>query len=299
MHQQSSTFAVASRLAVTLTIAVVCLCASGCVMPTYKYGRCKDGTQPYSQEARNRVNRDSRRHPILDRMEVALHTPIEAVLEPVGLGNPDKRPRDVQMANTLDGTMTYLAENRLDDVIIDVRRCSPLTQWRRLRANRNIAPIWKYSVGTIYWGIETILPARLFRYSYYNPFTNTLAINSIWHEWNIYEAAKAKDFLGSRDAGAYATFLHIPFAPIYQEIRVGTDALTYARATGDRDLELKLYPFVYGEVFGGTVEEAAFLIPGLSSLHTAAGPLIWAGSFATGYAIGTAITKSGRIPWSS
>ena len=87
----------------------------------------------------------------------------------------------------------------------------------------------------------------------------------------------------------------MPFAPIYQEIRVGTDSLTYARSKGDVELELALYPFVYGEVFGGTVEEAAFLVPGLSSLHETAGPLIWASCFATGYAIGTAITESGCV----
>ena len=146
--------------------------------------------------------------------------------------------------------------------------------------------------GSVYWAVETVIPARAFRYSYYNPFTNTLALNSIWHEWNIYEAARAKDFLGARDPGLYAVILHVPFAPIYQEIRVGTDSLTYARSKGDLELELALYPFVYGEVFGGTVEEAAFLVPGLSSLHEAAGPLIWASCFATGYAIGTAITES-------
>ena len=104
--------------------------------------------------------------------------------------------------------------------------------------------------GSVYWAVETVIPARAFRYSYYNPFTNTLALNSIWHEWNIYEAARAKDFLGARDPGLFAVFLHVPFAPIYREIRVGTDSLTYARSKGDLELELALYPFAYGDQCG-------------------------------------------------
>jgi hypothetical protein len=110
----------------------------------------------------------------------------------------------------------------------------------------------------------------------------------VWREWNIYEAARAKDYLGVRDPGVYATMQLIPFVPVYQEARVASDAITYSKVQGDRELELAMYPFAYGEVFGVTIEEAAFLIPGLSGVPLLVSPAIWGSGFATGIGLGTA-----------
>ncbi len=221
-------------------------------------------------------------------MEYLVHTPIEKVSNFVSREVPDPRSREERMEESLEATKSYLAANDLSDVYVDVCRYNPAAQWRRLRQNPDVHPLWKYSLGTVYWSIETVIPARVFRYTYYNPFTKTLAVNSVWREWNIYEAARAKDFLGVRYPGSYIAAQHIPFVPLYQEVNVSKDAISYARARHDSDLERELHPFAYGEIFGSTVEEAAFIIPGLSGLPFFMSPVIWGGSFATGFGLGSA-----------
>ncbi len=62
--------------------------------------------------------------------------------------------------------------------------------------------------------------------------------------------------------------------------------MTYARSIHDRELELELYPYAYGEIFGSAVSEAAVVIPGLSGLPFYSSPVIWGSSFATGFGMG-------------
>ena len=276
----------------TLDVARFCMAAfsllcSGCLMPTYRYGRFKESAKPSEEATQNIVTYDEK-HKQLDRIEALIFAPLERLSSLFGPDGDDLRSRDERMNESLETTLAYLTKNDLHDVFVDVRRYNPRLQWARLRQNKRMHPVWKYSAGVAAWTVETIIPARVFRYTYYNPFTNTLAVNSVWKEWNIYEAARAKDYLGAHFPGAYATAQHIPFVPIYQEIRVGSDAITYARFEQDPDLERSLYPFAYGEVFGATVEEAAFLVPGLSGLPLFTSPLIWGSSFTAGYGIGSA-----------
>ena len=278
----------------TLSLPLLCAAASifcsGCASSSYQYGRFKNSSVPCEPVSENVVTYDGR-HPILDGMEYLIHTPIEKAEAMISRNPPDCRSRKERMRASLAVTKQYLMMNDLSDVYVDVRRYSPAKQWKRLRQNQEIHPAWKYTLGTIYWCIETVVPARAFRYSYYNPFTKTLAVNSVWREWNIYEAARAKDFLGVPHCGCYIAAQNIPFVPLFQEVQVSNDALSYARAQRDEDLEHELYPFAYGEIFGCTVEEAAFITPGLSGLPYFVSPLIWGGSFATGYSIGTLRSK--------
>lgn len=269
---------------VIAAFAFVALCC-GCVLPAYRYGRYKDSMCPATGAATNPLTYDPP-HPKLDLLEKALFRPVDGIVNALGAGHADHRLREERMQESLATTLDYLGKNNLNEVYIDIRRYNPRAQWRRLRENNKVHPFWKYTAGSVTWAAESILPPRLFRYSYYNAYTNTLAMNSVWREWNISEAARAKDFLGARFPGTYAVAQHIPFVPIYQEVRIGTDALTYARAIGDRELELELYPYAYGEIFGSAVTEAAIVVPGLSGLPFYSSPLIWGSSFATGFGLG-------------
>ena len=186
---------------------------SGCVMPVYKYGRMKDSLHPSAADSRNLVNVDTD-HPRLDQVEKTLFRPIEALSNSLGMGEKEIGSREIRMRESLDTTLECLRQNDLGDVYVDVRRYNPAAQWTRLRQNKKVNPVWKYTAGTLTWATESILPPRVFRYSYYNAYTNTLAMNSVWREWNVSEAARAKDFLGSRYPGTYAVAQHIPFVPI-------------------------------------------------------------------------------------
>jgi hypothetical protein len=131
----------------------------------------------------------------------------------------------------------------------------PAEQWRRLKANERIHPVWKYTDGALRVGLFNLLPPRVFGVDRYNPYTNTLFINSDDPSSAVYESAAAKDDHSSSMPGVLAVSRYLPVVPVWQESRIATDSLTYARIQQNPSLERDLYPTAYSQIGGSIFSE--------------------------------------------
>ncbi len=91
--------------------------------------------------------------------------------------------------DTVAKLRSYLDQNDLADVAIYVNCYDPKEQWRQLRENRRVGAGWRYSLGTLSLVSYTLLPGRVFGGDSYNPYTNTLNIDSDVPAIAILEAA--------------------------------------------------------------------------------------------------------------
>jgi hypothetical protein len=269
------------------------LLSCGCVQPSYKFGRNRDLHAPSQFPAQITVN-EGGSHPRLDRVRNAIKYPSRKWADWFGEGSEkavieEERKHQLAVATSLE----FLSKNDLHDVNVDVLRYDPKEQWRRLRANDRIHPLWKYTDGSLRVVTSSVLPGRVFGYDQYNPYTNTLAINSDRPALAVYEAAAAKDFAGSKIPGVYATTQYLPLVPIWQQAKVSTDALTYSHVQGNRELKHELYPTTYAKIGGSLlIADAYSVMPGASSVPYYVAPLISSVGRGIGYAAGKVVSIS-------
>jgi hypothetical protein len=193
-------------------------------------------------------------HPQLDKAEAFVHTPIAKWRAWV---NPDEPPRRIEerRREAVEVMQRYLERNDLTDIYIDVHEYSPSEQWRRLKENNRVHPIWKYTNGTLSHLRYTFLPGRVFRYNMYNPYTNTLNIHSARASRALFEAGEVKFIRARRFPGTYLALRRLPLVPIVQDIRVGREITQYAREIDSWELEKEIIPMVYGKIGAGVVSE--------------------------------------------
>lgn len=141
--------------------------------------------------------------------------------------------------------VNYLKKNNVTDVCVRVNQYDPVGEWHRLTENPHIVPGWKYSVGLLPLAMYTLLPGRIFGGDKYNPYTNSLYINSDVLAVALHEAAYAKDILNSSFPGTYATINEAPFVSLWRHVRGVRDVVTYAQAEGDWDVECETYRSVF------------------------------------------------------
>ncbi len=142
----------------------------------------------------------------------------------------------------------YLEENDLGDVLVRVNQYDPRGEWRRLRENRRVAAGWRYSAGLVSMAHYTLLPGRVFGGDTYNPFTNTLYINSDVSAVVLHEAAYAKDIHSQPLPGTYAVFNELPVMSLWRHTKGVNDILGYARTNDDWTVERETYRVVYPQM---------------------------------------------------
>ena len=148
-------------------------------------------------------------------------------------------------ADSADQLKTYLQENELTDVLVRVNQYDPGGEWSRLRQNSRIAPGWKYTFGTASVIGYTLFPGRVFGGDIYNPFTNSLYVNSDVPAMLIVEAAYAKDIHARALPGTYAAVNEFPVLTLWRHTRAVNDTLGYALKEDNWDLERDTYRTVY------------------------------------------------------
>lgn len=156
----------------------------------------------------------------------------------------------------------YLSVNELDTVKVRLNQYAPGDDWRRLVANKSVGPGWRYTLGTLSWLGETILPGRVLGGDHYNPFTNTLHIYSDVPAVAIHEAGHSKDFAKRYWKGTYAAVYLLPVVPLWHEAKATSDALAYIHNEGDPLEEEKAYEVLYpayGTYVGGAISD---IVPG-------------------------------------
>lgn len=147
--------------------------------------------------------------------------------------------------STREHLLEYLRKQNITDVYVRVNQYDPAGEWRRLRENTRIAPGWKYTVGLLPLTAYALIPGRIFGGDLYNPFTNSLSINSDIASVALHEAAYAKDVRGRRLPGTYAAVNELPFVALWRHANGIQDVIEYAQSEGDWETECETYRVVY------------------------------------------------------
>ncbi len=250
-----------ARIAPGLLLSLGLLLAVGCAREQYRYGvdSATTGFARPTHLATNPVAIGGVR-PRVDRLESIIQSPRRLVRRFRKPKDDEATPQQLRQ-EAVDLTQSYLVANGLEDVYIDVRRYEPGEQWARLRENERIRPVWKYTAGALSVLAYTVIPRRALHSDKYDPFTNTLSINSTKPPKALYQAASAKEYRKHPRLGAYAVLQQAPLAPMVHHARTATDVLTYAKSSGQDELARELYPVAYGQLGGAAVSEVMFFAP--------------------------------------
>ncbi len=261
----------------------------GCARPTYEYGLAYRRDPKPDLTAMNELTFGGD-HPKLDRVESFLRYPINKIRQWIPRKEPVPDPVEERRRSILKA-QEFLVLNELTDVNIDVREYDPAEQWRRLRENDRIHPFWKYTSGTLAHLQYAWLPGRVFHYDSYNPYTNTLNINSSMPSMALYEAAEAKIIRGRRYPGTYLAACYLPIVPLVKDARIASDVLSYARVREEWELERQLYPQIYSALGADLVSQATSLVPAASYMPFYYKPLLSLAGRAAGGATGKAVVR--------
>jgi hypothetical protein len=274
-----------------LVLVVVVGCFSGCARQQYQYGLKSDSTLsavPCDCEFDNSLAIGGE-HPLVDRIETVVQAPrrfIERRRQGTGMEPSDESAIEVATA--------YLRSNGLDDVYIDVRRYEPREQWKRLRENDRISPVWKYTAGSLNVLSYSLLPRRAFHIDSYSPYTNTLSINSDRVSHAMFAAAEAKEYRDQKLPGVYAVMQNAPVFPLIHTANVTSDVLTYVRVHERWDLAEQVYPRAYAKVASSAVSEALFFVPLPADLPPVTAPIARIAGRSIGRATGKALAERHR-----
>jgi hypothetical protein len=259
-------------------------------------GGCKTGPYRYGKEQTSLLPKDSALSPpvivggpveSMDRFEQLVNAPSDAFrhwrkkLASSRLGPLDAPPESTQQ-DALIAAMTYLEDNDLHDVFVEVHHHDPIEQWKRLEANPDIHPVWKYTDGAARVGAYAMFPPRVYRFDSYNPYTKTLSVNSKNPATAIYEAARAKNHSMVPWPGAYAAMRYVPLAPVGQQIAVTQDALAYVQQNADPTIQQAMVSHTFANITGTALLGSTALTPQLNDVPLVAAPASQAIGMASG-----------------
>ncbi len=256
---------IADRL-LLISFASILLLQIGCATSNYQFGidqpaRLKSSSfrdANFGESASNPIASGGD-HPKVDKLERMVQSPRRFFRKVTRRPEPTAAEIERNFNLSVSLSQTYFAANDLTDVFIDVRRYEPAEQWARLKANDEIAPIWKYTGGMLNHLRYTVLPHRAFGRDAYDPFTKTLHLNSAKPAVAVYHASESKQYQQQRFIGTYAVAQRVPLVPIAHSIASASEAISYARATEQTELESELYPATYSRVGAETISEIATL----------------------------------------
>jgi hypothetical protein len=234
----------------------------------------------------------------LARLEKIVQWPRESIRKLSGRPALVPEAAVAQRAEAVTQAEEYLLANGLDELFIDVRTYAPREQWQRLRANESLHPVFRYTGGSLSWLRYTLLPRTVFRSDHFDPFTNTLSLNSDDPARAILESARAKEFQRERwmGRGAYAMLQWMPLVPLIHETRSASDALTYSEHHLEGRLQDELYPAAYARVGSTAVSEALSVFSLSPGAPIFARPLLIGSGNLTGRSIGRLVSQEQPQP---
>ena len=151
-------------------------------------------------------------------------------------------------AETEQKITAYLEKNGLNDVYVCVNEYDPAGEWQRLKANRRISPVWRYSIGVLSLAGYTLFPEPVTCANHYNAFTNRLSLNLDEPIEILCAAASAKDISAQSLPGTYAAITTLPGISAIPRIRATNDVTMFAREEGDWDTEVAVYRHLYPRI---------------------------------------------------
>ena len=232
--------------------AICCLYANGCATLPYRFSQ---SPHPQSDSKSQVVVEYGRPQKTLD--DIAWFMGIWSRLLPL---NSRVNSHNLSAENQ-EKLIAYLESNDLTDVLVRVNQYDPKGEWRRLRENRRISAGWRYTAGTLSLVPYSLLPGRVFGGDQYNPYTNTLYLNSDVSAIALHEAAYAKDIHLRSLPGCYAVINGVPLLSMWRHTVGVNDVLGYARTKDDWALERETYRVVYPQMGVQSVAFAGTVVP--------------------------------------
>jgi hypothetical protein len=224
----------------------------GCANKAYRYGDFSVADE--ESDPSLIVVQHGPPHKRLDRMSDIVTWPRRKLMP----DRPDRRQIDPE---TTAKVAEYLEKNDLADVYVSVREYQPRDQWRRLRENQVVSPLSRYSFGTLSVVRYSLLPGRVFGRNAYNPYTNTLYVNSDSPALLLHEAAFAKNVHSRKLPGVYAVSRSLPFLSVVHEFESAQDVVGYAQTEKDWELEQESYREVYPRVGSSAAGGVSAVVP--------------------------------------
>ena len=227
------------QLRLLLLLMIGCGSSSlGCATTPYRYGRfaetiAENQPPPEIQFEQGKPNK------FLDGMSWVIGFPTRILPMSPKVNNHEFTEE------TCEKLTAYMQDNDLGDVLVRVNQYDPIGEWKRLCQNDRISPGWKFTFGTAGLINYTLLPCRVFGGDIYNPFTNSLYVNSDVPALLISEAAYAKDIHARRLPGPYASVNELPVLALWRYTHAVNDTLGYAQLNNDWEVERETYRVVY------------------------------------------------------
>ena len=221
-------------------LAIVCwLGAIGCATMPYRYGKFRSSENDSPSDVVFEYGRPQKTLDGIARMTGAWSRILSM-------------NSHVNEHNLSEGTkaklIAYLEENDLADVLVRVNQYDPKGEWRRLRENQRVGLGWRYTFGLLSMAQYALIPGRVFGGDQYNPFTNSLYLNSDVSAVVLHEAAFAKDVHSRSLPGSYAVFNEFPILSLWRHTRGVNDVLGYALTNDDWAVERETYRVVYPQM---------------------------------------------------
>jgi hypothetical protein len=254
-------------------LVICCLGIAGCATTPYRFGHAR-AAKPVESSPEDVAFEFGTPRPTMDRMRSVVDFP-KRIFHPKA--GPPARELSLEHQQQL---AQYLSQNDLTDVRVLVNQYDPQGEWRRLKANHRVSPGWRYTAGLFSLAGYTVLPGRVFGHNSYNPYTNSLSVNSDRVASAVYEAAWAKDIHGCPLPGTYATAAQLPGFSVVKSTRAVNDVLGYCRIEDNWELEHQTYHECYPLVASGVIAPAQFFV------NPVIGMVMRAGCSVVGHAAG-------------
>jgi len=232
-----------------LWLAGLCLWL-GCQPVAYRYGNF----HPQGTLAPAVVVVRGEPHRQLDAAREIVRSPRRLIPE---RWRPEERTTEEAETRLFD----YLDHNTLTELHVEIGHYDPVEQWQRLHANHRIGAGWRYTVGLVSLLPYSLFPSRVFGTTQYNPFTNTLSLNSPSVPKALYEAAWAKQVRSQSLPGTYVVGSILPGVGLLYKAETGGEVLGYLRDREEWELERQAYPHVCGELGAEGMGLLGYLTP--------------------------------------
>ena len=259
-------------------ILVICCGIQGCATTPYRYGHAR-AVHPIESSSADIEFEYGGPHPAMDRMRRVVEFPQRLLRGKKYQFAPELSPEN------RDQLASYLSQNDLADVRVLINQYDPGGEWQRLKLNPRVAPGWRYTAGVLSVTSYTLLPGRVFGYQHYNPYTNTLSVNSDKVASAVHEAACAKDIHGRSLPGTYATLTTVPCFRLWKTSRAVNDVLGYAQAEDAWELESGTYREYFSQVASGIVRPAQYFLTPMVNV------VVTVGGGAVGHVVGRVVEQ--------
>ena len=134
-------------------------------------------------------------------------------------------PQEIQ--NTVATSVDYLAKNEMHDVKVRVNQYAPLDELRRLHETNTVGKPLQYTLGVASIARYAVLPGQLTKADSYNPYTNTLNLNSGNAPIAIEQAAHAKDIRQRRMPNLYLLAKQAPGGELPGIVATKNEVINY------------------------------------------------------------------------